>query len=149
MKTIKERFEGLSLATDAIAGRIQGFTKSVSDNGTWYTFVVSVLIKNKYEQFVCKLNAGKENDEYIAKTDEYFAAFQDGDYILTNVNIRVKGEKWESEDGKTSGVYGSSYLNVPFTSDMIYQGANAIQDLKEKEATFANLEFKAMKLQEE
>jgi hypothetical protein len=146
---IKQKFASLGLSTDSLVARIEGFSKSVSDRGTWYIMVLQILVNNKFEQFVAKLNAGVLNEDHIARVNEFFDTFKVGDYMLTNLNIRQAGEKWQSEDGKNSGIYETSYINIPFTSDMLFQGENAVENIITKETKYANIKLKSLELKED
>jgi hypothetical protein len=136
---IAQRFANLGLSTDSVIARIEGVLKSVSDNGTWFSMVMQVLVNGKFETFPTKLNAGTGNADYIKQCEDFFANFQKGDYQVTNLNIRVKGETWESEDGKSKGTYGASYINIPFTSDMLFMGETAVLTMKQQEAEYRKL----------
>lgn len=140
---LKERFDKLGLSKDAIIARIEGVNKSVSDMGTWFTFVAYVLVNGKFETLTCKLNAGKNRESHVTAVNEFFTNFKAGDYQLTNLGIRVEGETWEDEEGNKV-VYKQSYINVPFPSDMIYLGENTVENLKAKEAKFKRMEREAL-----
>lgn len=144
MKTLRQRFESLGLNLDSITAKVEGFTVSTGDKGTWYTFVANILSNGKYESFVCKLNAGSANAEHIAKTKEFFDSFKAGDYMLTNVGLRVAGEDWTDESGN-KGTYKESYVNVPFISNFIYLGSDAVYNMKKQEAEYAKMALQAMK----
>ena len=143
MKTLKERFEYANLSTDNFSATIGAVSKS----SNWYTFVANVVKQdNTIEQFVCKLNAGKDNEAYIKQTDDFFASFKPGDYMLTNVQLRQAGETWSDEAG-TEGTYKESYISVPFTSNMLALGENAVLNNKRKEAEYAKIALEAMNVE--
>jgi len=145
MKTLKERFEAIGLSIDNFSATISGVSKS----NNWYTFIANVVTpKNSIEQFVCKLNAGKDNAEYIKQTDDFFTLFKDGDYMLTNVQLRQAGETWNDEAGNT-GSYKESYVSVPFTSSILYLGSDTVIANKRKESELAKIALQGLALVEE
>jgi hypothetical protein len=144
MKTLSERFKDCNLSNDNITARIEGFTRSTGPKGTWYTFVAAILTRaNTYEEFVCKLNAGISNEDYIKNVDRFFAEFKPGDYNITNVSIRETGATWDDGEGN-NGTYKTSYISVPTYSDLLYKGGDAVLNQRTREAQFAKLALQAM-----
>src|SRR4030043_1961754 len=141
---LRQRFEQAGLACDAMTVTIGGFTKSSNEKtGNVYTAVLSVINKqNKIEQFVGKVFAGKGNTEHIESTNEYFKSFKAGDYVLQNVNLHVKGEHWDGidkDDKPISGIYSDSFIGIPFVSNILLLGDNAIMTNKENEIKLAKM----------
>ncbi len=135
MKT-SERFQTAGCSTDSFSATIGAVTKS----GSWYTFVANVITKaNRIEPFICKVNAGSKDADYVAKVEEFFAGFKAGDYILSNVSIREKGETWHDEANATEGVYKESYISVPYISNILALGNGAIMNTKKDEAKLARM----------
>jgi hypothetical protein len=147
-KTLRQRFDSLGLTTDSVTAKIEGVTRSKGEKGTWFIMVAMILIDNIFHPFVCKLNAGAANDEYIKQCEEFFNSFKAGDYVLTNLQLRVKGETWEDDEGN-KGVYESNYISIPFISDMLYLGSDTVYKTKEQEAKYAKMQLSNLKLVED
>lgn len=148
--TLRQRFEQAGLACDVMVATIGGYTKSTNEKtGDVYTLVLSVINRdNKIEQFVGKVFAGINNKEHIENTAKFFESFVPGDYVLQNVELRVKGETWEDSEGK-KGVYENSYISIPFISSLLVLGKDAIMISKENEIKLAKMALQAIDLKEE
>jgi hypothetical protein len=139
--TLRQRINKAGLSLDNLVCRIEGKNKSVSVKGTWFIMSIAVLVNGIFENFICKLCAGgTDKPEYTKQVEDWFNEnFKEGDWQLTNLALRIKGESWTSEDGKSSGIYEQTYINIPFTSDMIYLGKDAVMNQKKQEAEYHKL----------
>ena len=148
---LRQRFEKAGLSLDAFNATIGAVTKSSNDKiGDVYTMVANVITSsNKVEPFIIKIFSGTSNVEHRKATSDYFdAQFKAGDFVIRNASLRVQGEVWNDDNGN-KGVYNDNYISVPFVSDLLAIGENAIIKNKETEIKLAKLALSSVTLEEE
>ena len=130
METLKQQVERLKLGAEVLA-KVSMPVKSNS----WYVMDVAIINNaNKVEHLTVRCNVGTNKPEYIAKADEFFSTFKPQDCIVSNIELREKGQSWIDEASGATGVYSDSYLVIDFYTRIRPIGENAI--LADKELEF-------------